>query len=256
MMLTSDSLALVTDIAGRHGFGEAAGRAMAEALLASRGSMAQFNHADLGGMGQWSQGGMLMIGDMFNNGLKARVAALAQDLSAALASGDLVITAPAGASGTSQWWPDALGSPSSVGSQNGRRYAVFPETRRVAIDDGGRVRIYDSADHRIGGVSQQQGGASTLSFGTDRGQISVADLREVVGQSTADQAGRPNDEPRQQDSPPSRSEPSSRPSIIQSDRPAHADPLELLARLADLRTKGVITDEEFSAKKAELLSRI
>jgi hypothetical protein len=29
-----------------------------------------------------------------------------------------------------------------------------------------------------------------------------------------------------------------------------------LARLADLRTKGVITDEEFSAKKAELLSRI
>lgn len=256
MTLTSDSLALVTDIAGRHGFGEAAGRAMAEALLASRGSMAQFNHADLGGMGQWSQGGMLMIGDMFNNGLKARVAALAQDLSSALASGDLVITAPIGASGTSQWWPDALGSPSSVGSQNGRRYAVFPETRRVAIDDGGRVRIYDSADHRIGGVSQQQGGASTLSFGTDRGQISVADLREVVDQSTAAQAGRPNDEPRQQESPPSPSEPSSRPSIIQSDRPAHADPLELLARLADLRTKGVITDEEFSAKKAELLSRI
>jgi hypothetical protein len=37
-------------------------RAILEA--ASGGGMAQFNYPDLGGMGQWSSGGMLMIGDM------------------------------------------------------------------------------------------------------------------------------------------------------------------------------------------------
>jgi hypothetical protein len=31
--------------------------------------MAQFDHPDLGGMGQWTAGGMTMIGDMFNAGL-------------------------------------------------------------------------------------------------------------------------------------------------------------------------------------------
>ena len=70
----------IDDIAKRHGFSTAAVRAMAEALRRGGGRMAQFNHPDLGGMGQWSAGGMVMIGDMFNNDLKARVDALAKDL--------------------------------------------------------------------------------------------------------------------------------------------------------------------------------
>jgi hypothetical protein len=35
-------------------------------------------------MGQWSQGGMIMIGDMFNNGLKYRVDSLCNDLTMAM----------------------------------------------------------------------------------------------------------------------------------------------------------------------------
>jgi hypothetical protein len=35
-----------------------------------------------------------------------------------------------------------------------------------------------------------------------------------------------------------------------------SDPSEQLIKLADLHRAGVITDEEFSAKKAELLKRI
>ncbi len=35
-------------------------------------------------MGQWSQGGMIMIGDMFNNALKYRVDALCSELSSLL----------------------------------------------------------------------------------------------------------------------------------------------------------------------------
>jgi hypothetical protein len=48
------------------------------ALQRSGGGQAQFGHPDLGGMGQWMPG-MLMIGDMFNSGLKARVDSLFQD---------------------------------------------------------------------------------------------------------------------------------------------------------------------------------
>jgi hypothetical protein len=38
--------------------------------------MAQFNHPEFAGSGQWMQGGMLMLGDMFNHALKGRVDAL------------------------------------------------------------------------------------------------------------------------------------------------------------------------------------
>src|ERR1700722_8471543 len=52
--------------------------------LRAGGSQAQFNHPDLGGMGQWGGGNMIMIGDMFNHGLKDRVASCAKPLQAIL----------------------------------------------------------------------------------------------------------------------------------------------------------------------------
>ena len=47
--------------------------------------MAQFTHPELGGSGQWMQGGMTMVGDMFNNALKAQVDGLCAELSRFLA---------------------------------------------------------------------------------------------------------------------------------------------------------------------------
>jgi hypothetical protein len=52
--------------------------------LRTGGGQAQFNHPDLGGMGQWGGGNMIMIGDMFNHGLKDRVASCAKPLQAIL----------------------------------------------------------------------------------------------------------------------------------------------------------------------------
>src|SRR6201987_4910504 len=69
----------IADIARRHGFSPDAARAVAEALRRGGGRMAQFDHPELGGMGQWAAGGMLMIGDMLNNSRKARVEALGRD---------------------------------------------------------------------------------------------------------------------------------------------------------------------------------
>ncbi|MGD0103731.1 MAG: hypothetical protein ABSC06_06805 [Rhodopila sp.] len=167
----------IADIAQRHGFSPDAARAVAEAFRHGGGRMAQFNHPELGGMGQWSAGGMLMIGDMFNNGLKARVDALCRDLAA------LPGPAPAAAEQqpgqTGHWWPDGLGSPSATGAQNDMRYACFPDQRRLAVMQDGRVRVYDSGDHRIGGVSQQQSGSQNLTFSSQIGTVRLEDLKQV-----------------------------------------------------------------------------
>src|SRR5712672_2754381 len=56
-----------------------------QALVNSNGSMAQFNHSELGGSGQWMRGGMTMVGDMFNYGLKSKVDGLCSELSQLLA---------------------------------------------------------------------------------------------------------------------------------------------------------------------------
>jgi hypothetical protein len=64
--------------------------------------------------------------------------------------------APGRASG--QWWPLELGFPNGSGAQNLVRYAYFSPTRRLAVELNGHVTIYDTLDHQIGGVSQQQQG--------------------------------------------------------------------------------------------------
>jgi hypothetical protein len=76
--------------------------------------MAQFSHPELGGMGQWSMGGMIMVGDMFNNGLKARVDALCNDLSALLRGPSPFAAQPGGRGGACRAF-GALGSCGRIG---------------------------------------------------------------------------------------------------------------------------------------------
>ncbi|NND92871.1 MAG: SHOCT domain-containing protein, partial [Granulosicoccus sp.] len=143
------------------------------------GSMAQFNCPELGGSGQWMRGGMTMVGDMFNHGLKSTVDRLCSELSDLLA-GEPVFTAESEDSRRqSQWWPVDLGTPLSTGSQNKIRYALF--TGRLAVDVDGDVTVYDTLDHRIGGVSQQQGGNTSLTFTSQYGTVALSSLPVVSG---------------------------------------------------------------------------
>jgi hypothetical protein len=168
----------IADIARRHGFSPDAARAVAEALRHGGGRMAQFNHPELGGMGQWVAGGMIMIGDMFNNDLKARVSALCRDLAAA--PGPVPAAAEQAPGRSRNWWPDDLGHPSATGAQNEMRYACFPDRRRLAVMQDGRVRVYDTGNHRIHGFfSQQQGGRQSLTFISQNGPVRLEDLTEV-----------------------------------------------------------------------------
>ncbi|WP_245413794.1 SHOCT domain-containing protein [Fulvimarina endophytica] len=306
----------ISRIASSTGFSKDAVEAMADAMRSGGGSMAQFNHPELGGFGQWSAGGMLMIGDMFNNQLKGRVGTLADAVSNALAYGGLTMRSRTGASGSAQWWPEDLGHPASSGAQNQTRYAVFPEKARLAIERGGETTIYDTGEHRIGGVSQQQGGTSSLRFSSQLGTVEADDLRRV-GPSRNDEpetdpfsVGRENERTAQAPEPSrasiasraerstgherlgneahkrdreasaddlrsaqsrqpaetapaprspaglessaSKSESDARPSPERQD----GDPIRMIRELAALKADGILTEEEFAAKKAELLSRI
>ncbi len=186
--LTEEGNRSVQDLASRYGVSTDAVKTLLLAVNAGGGSMAQFHHPELGGGGQWMRGGMTMVGDMFNQGLKATVTNLCTDLSSLLASHQVLKPADDtnirgrgnSGGGGGNWWPAELGTPSSSGGQNDARYAYFPGPRRLVIERSGQQTVYDTLDHQIGGVQQQQGGSTgSLSFTSQRGTFTVDSLPRV-----------------------------------------------------------------------------
>jgi hypothetical protein len=178
--------ALTARLAIRHSVSADAVRTVLRALRSGGGRMAQFSHADFGGMSQWSPG-MTMVGDMFNDELKSKLDAICTELASHVANagsrpdsdGGRDSDVSYGSGHSDQWWPAGLGTPSSVGAQNALRYAVFPETRRLAIQDGQRVAVYDTGDHRIFGIAQAQSHDQTLTFTSQTGLVPVDELPQV-----------------------------------------------------------------------------
>jgi hypothetical protein len=181
--LNEDSF--VSRVSLRHSISPDAVRTILRALRSGGGSMAQFSHSDFGGMSQWTPG-MTMVGDMFNNALKSKLDAVCTELAAYV-----VAETPSASRGRnreaveasyrskpSDWWPAGLGTPSAVGGQNDLKYAVFP--RRLAINDNGRVQIYDTGSHRIFGIAQAQSTDQTLTFTSQDGLVRVSDLSKVM----------------------------------------------------------------------------
>lgn len=259
----------IEDLARRHAFGTDAVASMLQSVVDGRGRMAQFSHAEFGGSGQWMRGGMIMVSDMFNHALKGRIDGLCNELAALVANepevlsggsfqsqrqGDarqchdagvaqpgappvsLFVAPTAGSFGG--WWPADLGRPDSTGAQNDVRYAYFATPRRLAIEAGGIVTIYDTLDHRIGGFGQQQSHGTSLTFSSQHGLVDVASLPVVPAGGGAGPISTPLPPPEQR-----------APTAV-------SDILAMIEKLAGLRDKGILSDEEFAAKKAELLGRI
>lgn len=294
----------VNDISQRTGFSPDAVTSMLFSVIAGNGSMAQFSHPEFGGSGQWMQGGMTMVSDMFNNALKARVDGLCYELSGLVASqpgltmsGSFQSQSQGGmgqgnmgqdpmnaggqwqssggggqwqsgngmgggmgggqpslfvpnASGGNNWWPADLGMPASTGAQNSVRYAYFPGIRRLAIDLNGQVTVYDSLDHQIGGFSQQQGGSGSITFTSQYGTVNVASLPVVSGIAPM-QAPQMAPQPmQQQPMAPAPAYGNALPPLAQGEI------ISAIEKLADLYAKGILSEQEFSSKKAELLSRL
>jgi hypothetical protein len=277
--LTDQGWQKVNDLAQRYGVSTDAVMTMLQAVVNGNGTMAQFYHPELGGGGQWMQGGMTMVGDMFNYGLKAKVDGLCGELSQLLAQqpfapspppqqaqwqggqqqsqggyggtgpsnpGSVSLFVPSGPGSSGNWWPAELGMPNGSGAQNNIRYAYFANPGRLAVDINGHVTVYDTLDHQIGGVSQQQGSGASLTFTSQYGTVSVANLPVVsidgVPQGPATTTYPP---PPQTSYEPPRAESAQ-----------EADIFAKIERLADLQRKGIISQEEYAAKKSELLGRL
>src|SRR5215216_3242696 len=84
--LSSTDQEAIDELAERHGFSRDAVTSMLDSVARGHGTMAQFDHPEFGGSGQWMGGGMTMMSDMFNDDLKSRVAALCTDLSTVVKS--------------------------------------------------------------------------------------------------------------------------------------------------------------------------
>ena len=162
----------------------------------------------------------------------------------------LFVPAPGGG----DWWGPSLRWPDATGAQNGVRYAYFSQARRLAIEVNGRVTIYDTLDHHIGGFSQQQSGSGSLSFNSQYGLVDVASLPVVSVDGQAPAAPAPlQAAPAAYGAPSQPASPSNGPA---GGLPQGLDVFAAIDKLAELHARGVLTAEEFSAKKAELLSRL
>jgi hypothetical protein len=272
--VTPDAENAIGDIAQRYGLSREAVLAMLFAVHAGGGTMAQFSIPELGGSGQWMRGGMTMVGNMFDNALKAKVDALCGDLAQLLTTTTVFPASATGAGGgftSANWWPAELGVPSATGAQNDARYAIFPGTRRLAIQINGVTRIFDTGEHRIGGVQQQQGGGyGSVNFTSQLGTFAVSALSELgTQQVAATPAAAPASHHQSQyrSSGQYQATPAPRPATP-APAPAPAtepatggsgDPATIVAAiesLAGLHERGILSDEEFAAKKAELLARL
>ena len=249
--------------------------------------MAQFSHPEFGGSGQWMSGGMTMVSDLFNYNLKNLVNNLCSEISNSLAnhqttpfSGSFQSQSQNGMHGqsqaagqigsanslfvpvpTSNWWPQDLGVPNALGSQNNTRYAYFANSHRLAVTTGGSPWVYDTLDHQIGGFGQQQGGGQSITFTSQYGTVNLSTLPVVSRDGVAvPPAPMPP-------APTPMAEPSTLPAVespmpvLQPENPAMKqksgeDVIATLERLGGLVDKGYITKEEFETKKSELLSRI
>ncbi|MDO9180507.1 MAG: SHOCT domain-containing protein [Agitococcus sp.] len=269
----------IDNIAQRHGFSSNAVLSMLESVINGNGSMAQFNHPEFSGSGQWMSGGMTMVSDMFNNYLKGRVNNLCSELAQLVAnqpdllrngsfqsqsqndqqqsnysgqnnSNNPTSSASLFVAGTSSdWWPNDLRWPNSTGAQNGVRYAYFAQARRLVIEVNGRVTVYDTLDHQIGGFSQQQSYGGSLSFSSQYGLIDVGSLPIISVDGLAPTTTNNTSSNTSFNAPTANIQPP-------VNNTAENDIFAMIDKLADLRNRAILTEEEFTSKKMELLARL
>jgi hypothetical protein len=133
------------------------------------------------------------------------------------------------------------------GPQNAMRYAYFPAQRRLAIAVHEHFWLYDTLDHQVSGVSQQQGPGSTVTFTSQHGVVEVTSLPLMA----SSRLGSPDAGSSASTHPAAAPPPAFDMAAGQA-----TDIFATLERLAELRHKGILSEEEFATKKAELLRRL
>lgn len=277
--LTPEGTSIINQLAQRYHFSFDAVLSLLHSVINGNGSMAQFNHPEFGGSGQWMRGGMIMISDMFNNQLKNSISGLCQELSDLVSSqpnllqkgsfqsqsqgsqqqgsfsggqqqqnsngplGPVSLFVPPSNTQSANWWPAGLQFPSSTGAQNNVRYAYFATIRRLAIEAHGHVTLYDTLDHQISGFSQQQSVGGSLTFTSQYGLVDVNSL-PVISVDNVPLEAKPKSAQQQPASP-------NKPTSSHEE-----DVFAIIEKLNDLKNKGILTEDEYNTKKADLLGRL
>ena len=120
------------------------------------------------------------------------------------------------------------------------------------------MTVYDTGDHRIAGFGQQQSGDRSLTFTSQHGTVRVADLAVVdpAGAAPAAPAASARHPPARLRRGRARRPGRAASSASRRAAPAADDVLAKIERLADLRARDILTEQEFETKKAELLARL
>jgi len=252
--LTKEGEKKIEDIAARYELSKDSVTALLNAIIQGNATMAQFNIPELGGNGQWMKGGMTMVGDMFNRSLKITVDELCTEL-ATLVTTEILFEGSEGSvktevSGSNKPWPSVFGSPTTSGSQNNFRYAYFAPVRRLVIETNGSRAIYDTKHHQISGVSQQQGSGHSFLLTSQDGPVDISSLPLISEPGIFTQTT-PELQYDVVKSSGWKEESASQTSAVSEDAI-----FSTIERLSALHEKGHISEEEFKAKKTELLARL
>ena len=278
VQLSASGNQLVQRLAQNYGVSTDAVTHMLVAVSNGNGTMAQFSHPEFGGSGQWMSGGMTMVSDLFNYQLKNTVNNLCSELSNHLAANQSG-NAPSSFQSQSQsgsgnqaqsngvggqnslfapdpnreWWPKNLGSPNALGSQNNVAYAYFSSARRLAVKTGGSVWVYDTGDHQIGGFSQQQGSGGSITFSSQFGTVNLSSLNVVMKDGMEVQVQSAPSQPAPSFVVPANNNDSN---FNNNSGGQDQDIFGTIERLGQLQQQGLISQEEYASKKAELLGRL
>jgi hypothetical protein len=157
----------------------------------------------------------------------------------------------------------------------------------LVIQINGLTKVFDTGDHQISGVQQQGSGFGSVSFSSQLGTFDVSSLRELgpqqvaatpaaapaphhpgsfAAQSQYQSASAPQSHHQTFTTPQpithhqTAAAPQPEPQQTSQSAPgAPADPAAIIAAiesLAGLYDRGILFDEEFASKKAELLARL
>jgi hypothetical protein len=264
-IFTDASFQNMMNVANKYGISANAVPDLTQRLMSSNGTMAQFNIPELGGGGQWMQGGMTMVGDMFNNQLKYTVDGLCVELSNLINQGAIqykplpkIDNQQGGFS--SNWWGD-LGFPNSTGSQNSTSYAIFNNINRLAIQENGKVIVFDTLDNNIGGVGQQQSGNYSVTFTSQYGTVNLDSLPIISGGDNIQKAQPIQNNEIQNNVvenivAPITEAPMQSVNNNINNSAFEEDIFGKIEKLAGLKDKGILSIEEFENKKSDLLNRL
>jgi hypothetical protein len=149
------------------------------------------------------------------------------------------------------------------------RYAYFANIHRLAVKTGNQVWVYDTLNHLIGGFSQQQGSGSSIAFSSQFGTVDLSNLPVVsrdgqpfpaasnpVASTHSDPVASTHSDPVASSHSDPVASSHSDPVASLGNAPIGVDVLTILERLGELREKGIVSDDEFKQKKADLLSRL